>query len=104
MKIADLLPDYCTPPEELTGTASLRGTQEPGEQGVVGCMPGDDRHPLEEDHNPFLYLPPRRIKLMLRSGMMEPDKERQARKALALLQVQQSDCTHEGGGFRPPHP
>jgi hypothetical protein len=100
----DLVPDYCTPAAELLGTSPLRGTPDEGDDGVLGTLPGDDQHPLDEEHNPFLYQSPHRTRLMIQSGLLDPEQERRARKALQLLQVQQSDCTHEGGGFRPPHP
>ncbi|OHD18660.1 MAG: hypothetical protein A2Y38_19505 [Spirochaetes bacterium GWB1_59_5] len=101
-KLSDLVPDYCTPADELLGTSPLRGTRD--EVEVVGTLPGDDPHPLGEEHNPFLYQSPHRLRLMIQSGLLDPEEEQRARKALRLLQVQQSDCTHEGGGFRPPHP
>lgn len=104
-KLSDLIPDYCTHPDELVGTAELRGTQTEHDPRATGRLPGDpiEDHVFAPAPNPFLRRPPSETRELIRNGSLSPDDERLARRALQLLQLQQSDCTHEGGGFRPPH-
>lgn len=102
-KLSDLVPDYCTHPDDLVGQVEgLRG-QQTEHDAVSACLPGDDDHPFEDGPNPFMQVPYSNLRAMLQTNELSIEDERLVRRAIALLQLQQSDCRHEGGGFKPPH-
>tara|TARA_Y100000310_G_scaffold333192_1_gene410236 strand:+ start:2359 stop:2682 length:324 start_codon:yes stop_codon:yes gene_type:complete len=104
-KLSDLVPDYCTHPDELVGQVELRGQQTEDDARVTARLPGDEveDHLFHSGANPFLRKTPAELRALLEGGELSVEDERLVRKARALLQVQHSDMPNEGGGFRPPH-
>ncbi len=105
-KLSDLVPDYCTHPDELVGQVEgLRGQQTEHDPRVTARLPGDEAedHLFHSAPNPFLRKTPTELRALLEGGELSVEDERLVRKARSLLQIQHSDLPGEGGGFRPPH-
>jgi len=97
VKLADLVPDYCTPSEDLTGTAALRGT--PGEEaGAIGCMPGDDEtdHPFYDPPNPYIRIPFSRLQAMKADASLSDEELGRVEEAIEYQRV-----SHQGNVPRP---
>lgn len=87
-RLADLLPDYVTKPEDLEGQYELRGTQTEYDARATARLPGDnvEDHVFYTPPNPYLYKPYSELKALLYSGTLSIEEERQVRKAMAHQQ------------------
>jgi len=90
MDLRDLLPNYCSDPETLTGQVSLRGQQTELDSRVTCRLPGDEveDHIAWEPSGGYLCMSPAKLRALLRSGDLEIKEERKIRDALKLLQLQ----------------